>query len=136
MVVVSLVLFVVVAIYWHKINKEQNMSNQYYDNDDLEIEVGEATYTVKVHAEGTYSYSPATRWEPEDSDFEIEDVDATWFDENGEVIEATDEMNKALDDYLYNKVDWEVSEPPEPDYDYYEEREMERWEAELDRYDL
>ena len=29
--------------------------------------------------------------------------------------------------------DWDESDPPEPDYDYYEEREMERWESELDR---
>lgn len=46
------------------------MSNQYYDNDDLELEVGNNVYTVSVHAKGTYSYSPATRWEPEDSSFE------------------------------------------------------------------
>ena len=32
--------------------------------------------------------------------------------------------------------DWEESDPPEPDYDYYEEREIARWEAELDRYGL
>lgn len=109
------------------------MSNQYYDNDDLEIEVGGVTYTVKVHAEGTYSYSPATRWEPEDSDFEIDEVDAIWTDENGNVIEETKEMEEVLEEYLNNKVDWECCEPPEPDYDYYEEREMERWERALDR---
>ena len=64
MICVSLVSLIIVAIYWHKINKEQNMSNQYYDNDDLELEIGEVVYSVNVHAKGTYSYSPATRWEP------------------------------------------------------------------------
>ena len=45
-------------------------------------------------------------------------------------------LNEELNEYLRSKVDWEDCEPPEPDYDYYEEREMERWEAELDRYGL
>lgn len=109
------------------------MSNQYYDNDDLELEVGEVLYSVNVHAEGTYSYSSATRWEPEDSNFEIDEVDAIWTDEDGNTVEPTEEMKKALRAYLCSKVDWEDCEPPEPDYDYYEEREMARWEAELDR---
>lgn len=109
------------------------MSNQYYDNDDLELEVSGVTYTVDVHAKGTYSYSKATRWEPEDSDFEIDEVEATWKNEEGEVVEETEEMSEALWNYLYNNVDWEDCEPPEPDYDYYEEREMARWEAQLDR---
>lgn len=112
------------------------MSNQYYDNDDLELEVGNNVYTVSVHAKGTYSYSPATRWEPEDSSFELEDIDATWTDENGNVVEPTEEMGDALEYYLKNKADWEDCDPPEPDYDYYEEREMEHWEADLDRFGL
>lgn len=112
------------------------MSNQYYDNEDLELEIGEVIYSVNVHAKGTYSYSPATRWEPEDSNFEIDEVDAIWTDENGDTVEPTEEMNEELRKYLCSKVDWENCEPPEPDYDYYEEREMEHWEAELDKYDL
>ena len=32
------------------------MSSQYYDNDDLELDVGEVKYKVKVHATGTYTY--------------------------------------------------------------------------------
>lgn len=31
------------------------MSNQYYENDDLELEVSGVTYTVDVYAKGTYS---------------------------------------------------------------------------------
>ena len=94
------------------------------------------SYTIKVRAHGTYYYSPATRYEPEDSEFNIDDVEATWKNEDGEVVEETEEMSDALWSYLSDGVDWEDCEPPEPDYDYYEEREMERWEAELDRYDL
>ena len=101
------------------------MSNQYYDNDDLELDVGEITYTVKVHATGTYTYEKETRWDPASSDFEIEDVDATWYDKNDNVVEETSEMETALIDYLISKADWE-DVIVEPDYDYYEEREMAR----------
>lgn len=108
------------------------MSNQYYRNDDLELEVGGVLYTVGVRAYGTYSYTPATRLDPGDSDFEIDDVDATWSDEDGNVVVETEEMENALNDYLYKKADWE-DDYPEPDDDYYEERAMARWESELDR---
>lgn len=111
------------------------MSNQYYRNDDLELEVGGVLYTVDVRAYGTYSYTPATRIDPEDSDFEIEDVEATWSDEDGNVVVETKEMENALDRYLRESAEWE-DDYPEPDYDYYEESAMERWESELDRYDL
>lgn len=111
------------------------MSNQYYRNDELELEVGGVLYTVDVCAYGTYSYTPATRIDTEDSDFEINDVEATWSDENGNVVVETKEMENALDRYLRESAEWE-DDCPEPDYDYYEESAMERWEAELDRYDL
>lgn len=112
------------------------MTKQFYENDSLPFEFEGVSYTINVRAHGTYYYSPATRYEPEDSEFEIDDVEATWKNENGEVVEETEEMSDALWNYLSDSVDWEDCDPPEPDYDYYEEREMERWEAELDRYDL
>lgn len=108
------------------------MSNRYYRNDDLELEVCGVLYTVDVHAYGTYSYSPATRIDPEESDFEIDDVEATWSDEDGNVVAETKEMEDALYDYLYESEDWEY-DYPEPDDDYYEERAMARWERDLDR---
>ena len=112
------------------------MTKQFYENDSLPFEFEDVSYTISVRAHGTYYYSPATRYEPEDSELEIDDVEATWKNEDGEVVEETEEMSDALWNYLYDSVDWEDCDPPEPDYDYYEEREMERWEAELDRYDL
>ena len=106
------------------------MSNQHYNNDDLELTINDVCYTVDVHATGNSWYQKATRWEPEDGGFELDDVDAVWYDEDGNIVEETPEMQGALDDYLRNKVEWEDDDPPEPDY---EEREMARWEAELDR---
>ena len=112
------------------------MSNRYYNNDNLELEVDGVTYSISVNAHGTYSYRRATRYEPEESEFEIDDIDAVWKDEDGNVVEDTEEMYGALESYLEGSDGWEEEEPPEPDYDYYEEREMARWEAELDRYGL
>lgn len=110
-------------------------TQQSYDNDSLEITVGDSTYTVEVHAKGMFYYSPATRVDPEDSELDIGEVEATWTDENGNVVEATEEMSTALEDYLQYEAEWEDDEP-EPPEDYYEERAMARWEARLDRYGL
>ena len=107
----------------------------YYNNDELEVTVGDVTYFVKVHATGTLYHQKATRVDPEESELNIDEVEATWTDEDGNVVEETEEMCDALGSKILDE-DWEESEPPEPDYDYYEEREMERWEAELDRYGL
>lgn len=110
-------------------------TQQSYDNDNLEITVGDSTYTVEVHAKGMYYYSPATRVDPEESELDIDEVEATWTDENGNVVEATEEMSTALEDYLQYDAEWEDDEPEPPD-DYYEERAMARWEERLDRYGL
>ena len=107
---------------------------QCYNNDDLELEVSGVTYRVEVHAKGTYYYSRATRIDPEESDFVIDEVEAIWTDENGNVVEETPEMYDALESYILDE-DWE-DEDIEPPDDYYEERAMARWEAQLDRYDL
>lgn len=104
----------------------------YYNNDDLEITVGDTVYYVKVHATGTWCYQKATRVDPEESELSINDVDATWTDENGNVVEETEEMYDVLEEYILDE-EWEESDPPEPDYDYYEECAMEKWEADCAR---
>lgn len=107
----------------------------YYNNDELEVTVGEITYTVSVHATGTYWYSKATRIDPEENEFDIDDVDAVWKDSNGNIVEETPEMYDVLEKYLFELDCWEEEEY-EPDYDYYEECAIARWEAQLDRYGL
>ena len=104
----------------------------YYNNNELELEVGEKPYTVNVHAIGTWYYSRATRVDPEESELTINNVESVWKDSNGNVVEETEEMYDALEKYILEE-DWDEDEPPEPDYDYYEERAMARWEAECNR---
>ena len=53
------------------------MTKQFYENDSMPFEFEGVSYTIKVRAHGTYYYSPATRYEPEDSEFDIDDVEAT-----------------------------------------------------------
>ena len=60
----------------------------------------------------------------EDSESDIDDVPA-------ELQGLSEEVIKEIMAEADNK-DYE----PEPEKDYYEEREMERWEAEMDRYGL
>lgn len=104
----------------------------YYNNDELEVTVGDVTYFVKVHATGTWYYQKATRVEPEESELNIDEVESTWTDENGKVIEETEEMYDALENKILDE-EWDESDPPEPDYDDYEEWAMEKWEADCVR---
>lgn len=104
----------------------------YYNNDELEVTVGDVTYSVKVHATGTWYYHKATRVEPEESELNIDEVESTWTDENGNVVKETEKMYDELEKRILDE-DWEESDPPEPDYDYYEEREIARWEADCAR---
>ena len=106
-----------------------------YNNDDLSITVGDKTYSVEVRATGTWYYQKATRVDPEESELTIGDVETTWIDENGNIVDETPEMYDVLEEYLLESDDWSEEEY-EPDYDYYEERAMARWERQLDRYDL
>lgn len=111
------------------------MSNHHYHykEDDIELTVNGSDFSVNViRATATGWSTPATRWEPEDGEFEIDEVEAVWRDVNGDVVEPDEAMDDALTAYLEEQ-DWEEDDPPEPDYDYYEEREMARWEAELAR---
>ena len=110
-------------------------TTMFYNNDELELEVGETTYTVSVHATGTHWYRKATRIDPEENEFEIDEVEAVWKDENGNIVEETPEMYDVLEEYLLESDYWE-DDVFEPDDDYYEEQAMARWEAQLDRMGL
>ena len=108
------------------------MSNQVYRNDNVKLTVDGIDYSVNVTAYGTYVHTKGTYWEPPEDDFEIDDVEAIWHDEDDNVVDESEEMYDALDTYLREEADWDDDYPEPPD-DYYEERAMARWEAELDR---
>lgn len=107
------------------------MSKATYSNEDLELEVGDKFYKVYVEATADYYYSPGRMYMqngdpgyPPDEDFEIEDVEATWYevDEDGNETEVspTSEMQSALDDYL-NDLDIDCWNLPSCDDDYDED---------------
>ena len=105
----------------------------FYNNDELELEVGGTTYTVSVHATGTHWYSKATRIDPEENEFDINDVEAVWHDQDGNVVEETPEMCDALEAFLFETDCWE-NEEYEPDYDAYEEAAIAKYEADCERF--
>jgi hypothetical protein len=110
-------------------------TKQTYTNSALTLIVNGVEYTIDVTAYADYYYDAGCMYMrngdpgyPPESEFEIEEVNAVWYDAEGEEVEATEEMTTALEDYLQNADGWESSDPSdeEPDYDYYEERELER----------
>ena len=108
-----------------------------YKNDDLEITVGDTTYSVDVSARANYWYQAGRMYMsngdpgyPEESELEIEEIDALWYDvdENGEavLVQPTEEMNNELEDYLYD-MDWDNWDNPsdyEDEGDYYDDDEV------------
>jgi len=96
-----------------------------YNNEELKLTVNGIEYTVNVHATGSYSYQPCVMYfkdgtgQPEDWDWEVEDIEAKWF-LNGNQVEPTDEMTGELEDYMYDLDldEWVFpQEPEEPDYE-------------------
>lgn len=116
-------------------------TKQTYTNSELELTVNGVDYTVDVTAHADYYYDAGRMYMrngdpgyPPESELTIEDVDAVWYDADGKKVDnVTEEMTDALENALQEEDGWEEDKPPEPDYDYYEEREMARWEAECDR---
>lgn len=107
-------------------------SYYHYSEDDIELIVNGSDYSVDViRATATGWYAPATRVDPEENEFEIDEVEAVWHDVNGDVVEPDEAMEDALTAYLEDQ-DWDRDDPPEPDYDDYEEREIARWERGCD----
>ncbi len=116
-------------------------TKQTYTNSELELTVNGVDYTVDVTAHADYYYDAGRMYMsngdpryPPESELNIEDVDAVWYDADGKKVDnVTEEMTDALESALQDEDGWEENEPPEPDYDYYEEREMAKWEAECAR---
>lgn len=114
------------------------MSNQHYDG-NITFKHKDEEYEATVHASGTYTFVKGRRYMangdpgyPDEEDFEIDDVDVEAVFKDGEEVPYTEDMDSAIDSALYD-VDWEDDDPPEPDYDYYEEAAIEEYEADCIR---
>lgn len=114
------------------------MSNRHY-NGNIVFRYNDEEYEATVHATGTYSFRKGRRYMangdpgyPDEEDFEIDDVEVEAVFKDDVEVPYLEDMYDSIESVLREK-DWEEDDPPEPDYDYYEEREMERWEAECDR---
>lgn len=79
---------------------------QCYNNDDLTLTVNGIQYDIDVKARAKFYYSRATRFEPEDYEFEIEEINAVWRDGEGNPVEETQEMKNVLENYLNDKAEW------------------------------
>lgn len=115
-------------------------TKQTYTNSELELTVNGVDYTVDVTAHADYYYDAGRMYMrngdpgyPPESELNIEDVEAVWYDADGKKVEATEEMTDALEGYLQDEDGWEEDEPPEPDYDDYEERAIAKYEADCAR---
>jgi len=90
-------------------------------------------YIIDVKAIADYWYQPCVMYfsdgsgQPEDWDYEIENVDSTWYelDENGNKaqITPTEDMLEDLEDWLYENAEWEFPEDPYDDPPEYEPEE-------------
>lgn len=86
-----------------------------YNNDDLEFTYNGRYYSVDVHATAECSYSPGCMYrrngdpgDPPEYDFELTDIDATWYDiteEDNHKVEPDDSMKFYLTDLLYDLSD-------------------------------
>ena len=93
-----------------------------YENKDLHLFLSGVEFSVDVKATADYWYQPCVMYfkdgsgQPEDEGWEVEDIKATWSLNNG-IVEPTDGMQRALEEYI---ADLDLSEwifPEEPEYD-------------------
>lgn len=115
------------------------MSNQHYSG-MVTFTLNEEEYEAQVSARATYSYRPGKRWlkngdpgYPDESDFEIDDVEVEAVSKDDvEIPYDEDTMYDSIESAL-NDVDWEDDDPPEPDYDDYEEAAIAKYESDCIR---
>lgn len=116
-------------------------TKQTYTNSELELTVNGVDYTVDVTAHADYYYDAGRMYMrnvdpgyPPESELTIEDVNAIWYDADGKKVDnVTEEMTDTLEAALQDEDGWEEDEPPEPDYDAYEEAAIEKYEADCIR---
>jgi hypothetical protein len=116
--------------------KESNTVTLSYSNDDLELDVNGKTYRVDVNATADYYSDPGDRWSPPEESFDLNEVNATWYELSGEnfenetQVEETKEMSSVLWDYLEKHAedfgnDNEYDEYDRADYEYDRRRDEE-----------
>lgn len=75
---------------------------------------------------------------PEENEIEdVEfDVDTVYDDETEEVVAYVEDMDEYIESAIYEQAEWEDEDPYDdgPDADYYEEREIAKYEADCERY--
>ena len=116
------------------------MSNQHYSG-MVTFTLNEEEYEAQVSAKATYCYRPGKRWlkngdpgYPDESSFEIDDFDVeTVFDADGNEVPYDEDTMRDLIESALDDVDWEDDDPPEPDYDAYEEAAIEKYESDCIR---
>ncbi|MBR4396766.1 MAG: hypothetical protein IKS93_02815 [Methanobrevibacter sp.] len=106
-----------------------------YSNKNLKLTLDDRNYRIEVEAVADYWYQPCVMYfadgtgQPEDEDWEIQDVQSTWYelDEHGNEIQITpdEDMLEDLEDWLYENAEWEFPEDPYDDYepDYEDDEE-------------
>ena len=104
-----------------------------YSNKNLNLTLDDRNYRIEVEAVADYWYQPCVMYfkdgtgQPEDEDWEIQDVQSTWYEidrkGNETLITPDDDMLECLEDWIYENAEWEFPEDPydEPDYEYDEE---------------
>lgn len=118
------------------------MSKSYQSYDGtVTFSYNEKEYEAEVHAKATYTHIPGRRYMsngdpgyPDEDDFEIDDIEVETVFLDGEEVPYEDDMYDSIESAL-SDVDWDEDEPPEPDYDDWEERQIAKYEAMCDRYD-
>lgn len=78
-----------------------------YANDELELEVGTVYYKIDVYAVADEYHDPGCMYlrngdpgDPPEDSFELNSVDAVWYDEDGNDVTPTKEMTDTLWEYL------------------------------------
>lgn len=113
-------------------------------NGDVNFTHQERGLVATVEATAEHWYQPGRRYMangdpgyPEEDEIEDIEFDVTEIrdKETDEAVEYIEDMVDAISAAIEDKAEWEKPESAcdEPDYDYYEEREMARWEAECAR---
>lgn len=109
---------------------------------DVNFTYQERDLVATVEATAEHWYQAGRRYMPNgDPGYPEEDeIDNVEFDvtevkdaETDKVVEYTEDMHDEVEAAIQETAEWEEPEPDGPDDDYYEEREMARWEAQLDR---
>ena len=84
------------------------MSNCYYDG-EVWLTINDKEYCAIVQAEATYSSTPGRMYMangdpgyPDEEEFDIDSIDARWFDDENNEVNATSEMEIALERWLYD----------------------------------